>query len=136
MLLLRIVTFMVGLLSMENIHQDMSLVHSILCATVLADTEDVGVMGKWLNQLLIPYLCLLSVIFSFFFFFSSSITLFTAYHNFIIFTAYHNFCSNALGTIPNLIGNCLTQNLTDLDQIYSVYLKGPNPNFVESACVG
>ena len=46
MLLLRIVTFMVGLLSMENIHQDMSLVHSILCATVPADIEDVGVMGK------------------------------------------------------------------------------------------
>ena len=124
--MLRIVTFMVGLLSMENIYQDMSLVHSILGATVPADIEDVGVMGKWLNQLLISYLCLLSVIFSFFLFFSSFITL---------FIAYHNFCSDTLDIIPNLTGG-VTQNLTDLDQIYSVYLKGPNPNFVESACVG
>ena len=85
-----------------------------------------------INTIPLPSIC-----YSFFLlFFSSSITLFTAYHNFIIFTAYHNFCSNALGTIPNLIGYFLTQNLTDLDQIYSVYLKGPNPNFVESACVG
>ena len=79
-----------------------------------------------MNQLLIPYLCLLSVIFSFFLFFSSFITL---------FIAYHNFCSDTLDIIPNLTGG-VTQNLTDLDQIYSVYLKGPNPNFVESACVG